>query len=68
MRRRLGTQVSMKLAHGHLRSGEIVRKCGEIPGQQLVDAVDRVIGGPFEHAAEIKFQSSPLSFAVPSSE
>ena len=38
---------------GHLRSGEIVLSCGEIPRQQLVNAVDRVIGDLFEHAAEV---------------
>jgi hypothetical protein len=51
VRGRLGTQVSINLASGHLRSGEIVLRCGEIPGQQLMDAVDGMIGDLFEHAA-----------------
>ena len=60
MRGRLGTQVSIKLASGHLRSGEIVLKCGDIPGQQLLDTVDGVIGDLFEHAAELKFRIEPI--------
>ena len=38
VRGRLGTQVSIKLTSGHLRSGEIALRCSDIPGQQLVDA------------------------------
>jgi len=52
--------VSIKLASGHLRSGEIVLRCGDIPRQQIVDAVDGVIGDLFEHAAEIKFRIKPI--------
>lgn len=63
MRRRLGTQVSIKLASAHLRSGEIVLRCGEIPWHQLMDAVDRVIGDLFEHAAEIKFRIKPIELS-----
>ena len=55
-----GLKCPSSSSSGHLRSGEIVLKCGEIPGQQLVDAVDRVIGDLFEHAAEIKFRVKPI--------
>ena len=49
-------EVSTYPSSGHLRSGEIVLKCSDIPGQQLLDAVDRVIGDLFEHAAEVEFR------------
>ena len=45
--------MSTKLASEHLRSGEIVLRCGEIPGQQIVDTVDRMIGDAQHRAAEI---------------
>ena len=47
------SQVSICKTTGHLRSGEISLRRGEVPGQQLLDAVDRVIGDLFEHAAEV---------------
>ena len=43
-----------------MRSGEIVLSCGEIPRQQFVNAVDRVIGDIFEHTAEIKLRIKPV--------
>jgi len=39
--------------NGHLRLDEIALRYGENPRQQIVDAVDRVIGDLFEHAAEV---------------
>ena len=48
------------MTNGHLRSGEIVLSCGEIPRQQFVNAVDRVIGDIFEHTAEIKLRIKPV--------
>jgi hypothetical protein len=43
------------LVDGHLRSGEMGWKCGEIPREQLVDAVDGMIDDASEHMAQIKF-------------
>jgi hypothetical protein len=55
-------EVSTYPSSGHLRSGEIVLRCSDIPGQQLLDAVDRVIGDLFEHAAEVEFRIKPVQF------
>jgi len=52
-------QVSTYQTSGHLRSGEIVLMRGEVPRQQLLDAVDRLIGDLFEHAAK-RIDSSNL--------
>src|SRR5579875_921596 len=38
----------------------MVLKRGEIPGQELVDAVDGMIGDLFEHASEIEFWIQPV--------
>ena len=41
---------------------------GEVPGEQFVDAVYRVLGDAGQDLAEIAFGMSPLSFADPTSE
>ncbi len=52
--------MSTYSSNGHLRSGEIVLRCGDIPGQQFLDAIDRVIGDLFEYAAEIDLRIKPV--------
>ena len=49
-----------RMRSGHLRSGEIALRSGEIPGQQFLYAVDRVIGDLFEYAAEVEFRVKPI--------
>lgn len=53
-------EVSTYPSSGHLRSGEIVLRCSDIPGQQLLDAVDRVIGDLFEHTAKVQLRIEPV--------
>ena len=43
----------------------MVLGCGEIPGQELVDAVDGVLGDLFEHATEIKLRIKPVELGCP---
>ena len=43
----------LDVSDGHLRIREI---SGQIPGQQLVDAVDRMIGNPSQDLAQIEFR------------
>jgi hypothetical protein len=54
--------VSSHLRNGHLKLVEIVLRCSDIPGQQILDAVDQVIGDLFEHAAEVEFRIKPVQF------
>src|ERR1700723_1241821 len=44
------------LSNGHLRSIEIALRRGEIPGQQFVNAINRMVGDPFEHTAEVELR------------
>jgi hypothetical protein len=41
---------------------------GEVPGEQFVDPVDRLVGDAGQDSAEIAFWASPLSLAEPTSE
>ena len=52
--------MSSYFAHGHLRSDAIILMNCEVPGQQLLDAVDGVIGDLFEYAAEVDLRIEPV--------
>src|ERR1700723_669835 len=49
------------LSNGHLRSIEIALRRGEIPGQ-FVNAINRVVGDPFEHTAEVELRIETVQF------
>jgi|GEM_PF-6985073 len=38
---------------------------GNVPGQQFLDAIDRVIGDALDHVAQVRLGSKPLSLAAP---
>src|SRR5580698_1049110 len=50
------------LSNGHLRSIEIALRRGEIPGQQFVNAINRVVGDQFEHTTEVELRIETVQF------
>jgi len=65
MRSRDEIEVSTMISNGHLRLSELVLKRGEVPGQQLGDAVDRVIGNPLQDLAQIEFRIKSVELGCP---
>jgi hypothetical protein len=43
----------------------IVLRCGEVPGQQFVDAADWMIGDPIQHLAHVEFRIEPVELGCP---
>ena len=52
--------MSICYEDGHLRSAEFDQRTRQIPWQQFRDAVDRVIGDPPQHLAQIEFWIEPV--------
>ena len=43
----------------------MVLGCGEIPGEEFLEAVDGVLGDPLEHATEIELRIKPIELGCP---
>ena len=58
----MGSSVHLFLG-GHLRCGEIRWKLGgQVPGQELVDAADRMIGDALQDMAQIELRIEIVEF------